>query len=189
MMAQVQTEQLWWFVARAGGIVSLVLAAAAVIWGLLLASGILERTPPKRWLLELHRWLGGLTVAFTAVHVGALWIDSFVDYSLIDLAVPFATSKTPGIWPMAWGIITAYLLLAVQLSSLAMKRLPRRWWRAIHMLSFGVLGTGIVHGATAGTDASRSLYVLGVIGLGLTTVFLSTYRVLTRRRTRKAIVA
>lgn len=189
MIAQLPTEQLWWYVARAGGIVSLCLASASVIWGLLLASGMLERTPPKRWLLEMHRWLGGLTVTFTVVHVLALWMDSFIDYSLVDLAVPFASSKAPGLWPMAWGIIAAYLLFAVQLSSLVMKRIPRRWWRAIHMLSFGVLGTGIAHGATAGTDASSVPYLLGVVALGLITVFLSTYRVMTRRPKRRANAA
>lgn len=182
-------EQLWWFVARAGGIVSLVLAAASVIWGLLLASGLLERGISKRWLLDLHRWLGALTVIFTAVHVAALWMDSYIEYSLVDLAVPFATGKAPGRWPVAWGIIATYMLIAVQASSMVMKRLPRTWWRAIHMLSFGVLVTGIVHGATAGTDASSLPYLLGVIGLGLSTVFLTTYRVMTRRPKRKAVPA
>lgn len=189
MIAEIQTDQLWWLVARAGGIVSLGLAAASVIWGLLLASGMLERTPPKRWLLELHRWLGGLTVTFTAGHVFALWMDSFIGFSVVDLAVPFASQKDPGMWPLAWGIICGYLLLAVQLSSLAMKRIPRRWWRAIHMLSFGVLGTGIVHGVTAGTDSSSMTYLLGVVALGLTSVFVATYRVMTRHTKRRTVTA
>ena len=174
-------DQLWWYIARAGGIVALVLAAASVIWGLLLASGMLERTPPRRWLLEVHRWLGGLTVSFTALHMLALWLDSFIEYSVIELVVPLASNQAPGRWPIAWGIVAFYCLAAVQISSIFMKRLPRRWWRAVHMLSFGVLAAGITHGASAGTDSSSSLYLLGVIGLGLITVFLTTYRVLTRR--------
>ena len=178
------SEQFWWYVARSGGIVALFLAAASVIWGLLLSSGYLDRNPPKRWLLSLHSWLGGLTVTFTAIHLLGLWLDSFIQYSFGDLFVPFFATDAPGRWAIAWGVIAFYLLLAVQGTSLMMKRLPRRWWRAIHMASFGVLITGIVHGAQAGTDISNPIYILGVVGVSLTTIYLTTYRVLTRRRSR-----
>ena len=185
------SEQLWWYVARAGGIVSLFLAAASIIWGLLLSTGYLDRTPPKKWLLNMHSWLGGLTVSFTAIHVLGLWLDSFIQYSVADLFVPFAASKEPGRWPIAWGVIAFYLLLAVQGTSLFMRRLPRRWWRAVHMSSFGILVTGLVHGAQAGTDSSNPLYIAGAVGVGFAAVFLTTYRVLTRRRphTKVALAA
>lgn len=178
------SEQFWWYLARSGGIVALFLASASVIWGLLLSSGYLERNPTKRWLLSLHRWLGGMTVVFTAVHVLGLRLDRFVEYSLGDLFIPFFADQTPGRWPMAWGVIAMYLLAAVQGTSLLMKRLPRRWWRAVHMSSYGVLVTGIVHGARAGTDASNRWYLLAVLATSLLTVYLTTYRVLTSRRGR-----
>ncbi len=177
-------EQLWWFVARSSGIVSLLLAFAAVIWGLLLSGGYLERNPTKKWLLSVHRWLGGLTVAFTGVHLLGLWLDGFIDYGVFDLVVPLAGTKPPGAIPMAWGIVCGYLLLAVQLTSVMMRRMPRRWWRRIHLLSYLVLVTGIVHGITAGTDGSNIVLLGGVAAMSLTTVFLTTYRVLTRRPRR-----
>lgn len=179
------SEQLWWYVARAGGIVALFLAAGSVIWGLLLSSGFLARNPSKKWLLSLHGWLGGLTVTFTGVHILALWLDSFVQYSATDLFLPFAATEAPGAWPMAWGIVACYLLLAVQSTSLLMRHLPRRWWRAIHMSSYGVLIAGVVHGATAGTDPMNPVYLTAVLLVGLTTVFLTTFRILTRRRSRR----
>lgn len=181
------SEQFWWYLARSGGIVALFLAAASVIWGLLLSGGYLERNPTKKWLLSLHRWLGGITVVFTAIHVIALRLDSFVDYTFADLLVPFAATKAPGQWPIAWGVIAAYLLVAVQGTSLMMKRLPRRLWRWIHLSSYAVLVTGIVHGAQAGTDSSNQLYIVGVVIAALSTVFLTTHRVLTRRRPRKSV--
>jgi DMSO/TMAO reductase YedYZ heme-binding membrane subunit len=177
------SEQFWWYLARSGGIVALFLAAASVIWGLLLSGGYLERNPTKKWLLSLHRWLGGMTIAFTAVHVIALRLDSFVEYTFADLLVPFAAAKPPGQWPIAWGVIAAYLLVAVQVTSLMMKRLPRRLWRWIHLSSYAVLVTGIMHGAQAGTDSSNQLYIVGVLIAALSTVFLTTHRILTRRRT------
>jgi DMSO/TMAO reductase YedYZ heme-binding membrane subunit len=62
--------------------------------------------------------------------------------------------------------------------------LPRKWWRAIHMSSYLVLITGILHGAQAGTDSSNILYIGGVLASTLLTIFLTTHRVLTRRRCR-----
>ncbi|MFK7919669.1 MAG: ferric reductase-like transmembrane domain-containing protein [Ilumatobacter sp.] len=179
------SEQFWWYLARSGGIVAFFLAAASVIWGLLLSGSYLERNPTKKWLLSLHRWLGGMTVIFTAIHVIALRLDSFVEYSLADLLVPFAANKAPGQWPIAWGVIAAYLLVAVQCTSLMMKRLPRRLWRWVHMSSYAVMVTGILHGAQAGTDSSNRLYVVGILIASLTTVFLTTHRILTRRRPSK----
>lgn len=176
------TEQLWWYVARSGGIVALFLAGAAVIWGLLLSSGFMGRATSKRWLLGVHSWLGGLTVTFTVIHLLGLWLDGFVHYSVADLFVPFVADTQPGTLAMAWGIVAFYLLLAVQGTSLLMRRLPRRWWRMIHLFSFFLLGFGILHGATAGTDATSPAYVGGVLAMLFTVIFLTTYRVLAGRR-------
>lgn len=175
-------EQVWWYVARSSGIVALVLAGASVIWGLLLSSGFLDRNPSKRWLLNVHSWLGGLTVTFTGVHLLGLLLDSYIQYSFTDLFVPMASDKAPGAAAMAWGIVTFYLLAAVQLTSMMRKRLPRKAWRAVHLSSFALLITGIVHGATAGTDSSNPAYIALVAAMGLATVFLTSYRVLTRRK-------
>ncbi len=177
-------EQLWWYVARSSGIVSLFLAGGAVIWGLLLSGGYLERNPTKKWLLGIHRRLAALTVAFTGVHLLGLWLDGFVDYGLADLLLPFAGAQPPGPAAMAWGIVCGYLLVAVQLSSVMMRRMPRRWWRRIHLMSYLVLLSGIVHGVTAGTDGSNPFFLSSVATMSLTTVFLTTYRVLTRRPRR-----
>ena len=65
------TTQLWWYVARAGGLVSWALLAATVLWGLSLSSKVFGRRPRPAWLLDLHRYLGGLAVVFVGVHVAA----------------------------------------------------------------------------------------------------------------------
>ena len=57
------SAQLWWYTARAGGLVAWALATASVVWGLLL-SGRITRKPKPAWVLDLHRFLGALTVVF-----------------------------------------------------------------------------------------------------------------------------
>lgn len=173
-------DQLWWHVARSSGIVSWALLSVAVILGLLLASRIGGKTPPPAWLLGLHRMLGGLTVAFVAVHVAGLWLDDFVQFGIADLLVPFVSDWRPG--AVAAGIVGLYLLLAVQVTSLLMKRLPKRLWRHVHMSSYVLFWLAAVHGALAGTDAGHPAYVIGSFASIVVVLFLTVFRLLTPRR-------
>ncbi len=179
-MHLLDNEQLWWYVARSGGIVALALCGLSVIWGLALSTKIMKGAPAPKWLLSLHRWLGGLSVTFTGVHMAALVADSYVEFGLIDLFVPFASNWQPG--AVAWGIVSMYLLVAVQLTSVFMKRIPRRWWKRVHMTSWLLFWTGLVHGVTAGTDAANPFYIAGTGVMTLLVVFLTGYRIFATSR-------
>ena len=111
--------RIWWYVSRATGFVAWGLAVASILLGLALATRALGPRPPAPWLLALHRWVGGLTVLFTGAHVGAIVADSYVHFGFADVVVPFASSWKP--LPVALGIVSAWLLLAIQLTSLQMK--------------------------------------------------------------------
>jgi hypothetical protein len=87
-------EQIWWHVARAGGIVAWLLLALSVAWGLLLSTKLLGRRPTPAWLLSLHRMLGALAVVFTVVHVTGLVADSYVHFGPSDVLVPLASAPT-----------------------------------------------------------------------------------------------
>ena len=93
--------QLWWHVARAGGLVAYGLLAASTIWGLAVSTRLLGRWPAPGWTLDLHRYLGGLAVAFTGIHLAALLLDSYIQFDLLDLLVPLASAWRPG--AVAWG--------------------------------------------------------------------------------------
>ena len=53
------TSQLWWYVARAGGIVAWALLTASVLWGLILSTKLRPPRVRPAWTLDLHRFLGG----------------------------------------------------------------------------------------------------------------------------------
>jgi DMSO/TMAO reductase YedYZ heme-binding membrane subunit len=150
-----------WDAARAGGIVAWSLAAASVVWGLLLSTRILGRAPRPAWLLDLHRFLGGAALIFTGIHVLAIVADDYVDIGPINALVPFTGTWHPA--AVAWGIVALYLLLAVELTSLARRRLPYAAWRRIHLASFGLFAASTVHAFTAGTDATVPVFVAGVV--------------------------
>lgn len=177
------SEQIWWYTARSSGIVALVLVTMAVVWGLLFSTRLLQGRPSPKWLLALHRHIGGLAVIFTAVHVAALVADNYVAFGPSEILVPLASTWKPQ--PVAWGVVSMYLLAAVELTSVLQKRVPRRLWRWTHLSSYVLFWMAIVHGLTAGTDAATSAYTIGSRTAVLLVVFLTAYRVLTKRKVRR----
>jgi hypothetical protein len=173
------TSQLWWYVSRAGGLVAWILLAASVVLGLFLSTRVRPFKAPPVWTTDLHRFLGGLATIFVGVHVVAIMLDSYTSFGLTDVLVPFASSWHP-VW-VAWGIVSMYLLLAVELTSLARQRMPRRFWHAVHLSSLPLFAFATVHFAGAGTDAGNPFAVFGMILLsGVMAAFL--FRRFGRRR-------
>jgi DMSO/TMAO reductase YedYZ heme-binding membrane subunit len=149
-------------------------ATASVVVGLMLsARAVRARTGP--WFLDLHRFLGGISVVFLVAHVATLWADSYVDFGPRELFVPGASEWRSE--AIAWGIIAAYLMIAVEVSSLLRSRIGKRLWRVVHFLSFVAMAGGSYHAWLAGSDVKNpvtwaiagigSLLVLGLIALRL----------------------
>ena len=81
----------------------------------------------------------------------------------MQLFVPFTSTWRPH--AVAWGIFATYLLLAIQITSWAMRRLPRKLWHRVHVLSLPMLVIATVHGFLAGTDRSNQAVQLGAFAL------------------------
>ena len=94
--------RVWWWLTRSAGIVAWVVVAATVVWGLLASTKMIRRRGAPAWILDLHRYLGTLTIVFVAIHVAAVWLDSFVKFDAKQLFVPFAATWRPH--AVAWGI-------------------------------------------------------------------------------------
>jgi predicted ferric reductase len=155
------SSQIMWYAARASGVVAWSLAAASVVWGLALSTHALGKKPRPAWLFDLHRFLGGIALIFTGIHVGAILLDTYVHFSLVNVVVPLTGSWRPV--AVAWGIVGLYLLLAVELTSLARSRLSRRLWRGVHYGSFALFVVSTVHALTAGTDRRSPPFLLAVL--------------------------
>lgn len=176
--------QVWWYLARASGIVAWAMLTASVIWGIVLSTKAFPAHRRPTWLLAMHRWLAGLTIAFVAVHVAALVADSYVSFGLADVTVPFASDWQPG--AVALGVLAMWLLVAVELTSLAMQRLPRRVWRGIHLTSYVTFWLTSVHAALAGTDTGARLYQVGAAASIVAVVWALVYRIANRRAVRRS---
>jgi DMSO/TMAO reductase YedYZ heme-binding membrane subunit len=170
--------KLWWYVSRASGLVSWMLLALAVLWGLLLSTKALNKSTPASWLLGLHRHLGGLAVVFVLVHMGALMLDHFAPFSLRDLLIPMASTWKPG--AVAWGVAGFYLLVAIEFTSLLGRRFPKQWWRRVHMLSFPLFVVATVHLFVAGTERNNQAVIFSTVIVTTVVLFLVVVRLLAR---------
>lgn len=168
-------SSLPWYIARASGIVAWGLLALSVLWGLALSTRALGKRPKANWLLDLHRFLGGLAVVFVAVHLVGLAFDPWVDMGLKQFLVPFSSTWKPV--AVAWGVVGLYLLVAVELTSLLRKHMPKRWWKGIHMSSYGLYVVATIHMLTAGTDRNSAALLWTVAGATAAIVFFTVYRI------------
>jgi predicted ferric reductase len=152
------TSHLAWYIARSSGLVGWALLTASVILGLALSTraGVAGRRPRPAWTLDLHRYLGGLAAIFTAVHVAGIVGDTYVGFGPADVLVPLASAWHPV--AVAWGVVAMYLLVAVEATSLARKRLPRKVWRLVHFASFPLFLSATLHAVTAGTDTGTWVF-------------------------------
>jgi predicted ferric reductase len=166
-------EKTWWYLSRSSGIVALILLVLSIVWGVLLATRALRHIDRPAWLLDLHRWLGGTALVMTGLHMLGLYLDSYIQFGLAELLVPWQSSYRP--LAVAVGILSLYVMVAVQATSYMRRWLSKRVWHGIHLLSYGLVWGAAIHAGMAGTDTINRAYQ------GATMI-----RIVTPGRTRRA---
>jgi len=160
------------------------LVTLSVAWGLFISTKAVAKATSPAWLLDVHRFVGGLSVVFTAIHLFGLWADSYVTFGWAELFVPMSSEWKPG--AVAFGIVAMYLLIAVEGTSLMMKRLPRRVWRWIHRASLPLYVMATYHGLRAGTDHGNQVFRLAALASINIVAFLTVVLILAARRSAMA---
>ena len=176
------TNAAWWYVNRAAGLVAWVLLTGSLLVGLLLSGKALGRKARPNWLLDLHRGLSGLAVAFVGVHIVGAVADSYVHFGVADILVPGASGWRP--LAIAWGVVSLYLLVAVEASSLLRKHIPKQIWKRLHFLSFPLFLTATAHGITAGTEMGKTAGLAAAAVATVAIAGLTTHRVAAETRGR-----
>lgn len=146
-----------WMLARATGLVAYLALGLDVLAGLLVSTRRADRALGRGALIELHGWLSPIALALVAAHAGVLLGDRYLRFDLIDVVVPFASSR----WPIALGLggLAGYLALVVHASFGWRKRLGAATWRRLHYLSFAAFALATGHALAAGTDTWRGWFV------------------------------
>lgn len=172
-----EQQQIFWYLTRSAALVCWLFAMLSVLSGSLLSSRLLGRRPTVPWLTDIHRGFSWLSVTFLAIHMLTLLADPFVKFGMPDLLVP-GLASVPGLsdWSLTIGVIAAWLMAIVQLSSLAKNRIGQRVWHTIHLLAFGVVILGAVHAVETGSEIDNPI----VLALGTSAVAVVLLAVLGR---------
>lgn len=182
------SDQVFWFATRSAGIMCWMAAAASMVVGLLITTRALGRRPSVPWLTDLHRYLAAMAMVFLGLHLVTLWLDPFVGFGLADLVIPFS-AEVPSLtgWGLAVGVVAAWIMVAVQVSSLVKSHLPPDVWHTIHLGSYGSMVAGAVHAVETGSDTDNRLLISVAASMVSATVLLTAIRVsrqLTERKRR-----
>jgi hypothetical protein len=158
---------------RSTGIVALLLAVAALLWGFLFSARATGKKLRPNWWLDLHNWLGGLALIFTGLHIATAWLDSNSGIGLLQVFVPGTTAD--GSWGITWGVIATYAMAAAVFTTWPRRVKNRRWWRIIHVGSVGATALAFLHAYMSGSDSARTVFQVAFVaasgvatyGLGL----------------------
>jgi sulfoxide reductase heme-binding subunit YedZ len=156
------STHIFWITSRAAGIAALVLASVAVLVGLCMGTGLLGGKGRGTDLRALHETLSLSTLVAIAVHGVTLLFDSFIKFSIADIAIPFV-SGYKGIW-MGLGIIGGWALAFLGLSYYAKSKIGPARWRKLHRWTALAWVLGVAHSLGTGTDAGETWF-LAMIGI------------------------
>lgn len=165
-----------WYLARAAGIVLYLLAWIAVVTGLGLTTGLLDRWPGRGVAFSLHAFATSLTYGFLALHLISLAADTTVRFTPRDLLLPFASA-----WREPWtgfGVLAAGLTILIGASFAVKRRIGQRAWRALHWLTFPLYALALLHGVGAGTDTRTPWMTALYLVTASTVVLFASYRLL-----------
>lgn len=177
-------SRVYWYMSRSAGIVAYLLVWGSVAWGLMVTNKVLDGVVKPILTYELHQFLSVAALAAGVFHAFILLGDSYIQFSVLDLLIPFRSTYQP-VW-IGLGILGAYLTALLVVSFYIKKRIGHRAWRLLHYSSFGVWVMVTVHGVLAGSDSHWPLMQVLYIAAIVSVSFLLTYRIMMTRRTARA---
>ena len=132
------------------GLLSMLLLTVVVLLGVTISQH--GRLPglPRFTVLQLHRRLSLLSVAFLTVHVLTAALAPFGGTGLAAIVLPFGSPRSP-FW-IGLGAVATDLMAALVVTSLLRRHLGWRTWRTVHWLAYGCWGAAMAHSLGTGTQ-------------------------------------
>jgi sulfoxide reductase heme-binding subunit YedZ len=163
-----------WYLARAAGIAAFASLSLATGIGALTArstagapSASRARAVERRVVWQyVHRAAALVGVTLIVLHVATLLADPYADVGVRGL-LPFGAGYRP--LAVTFGVLAAYLLVAVVVTGLLRGRMARsaagaRRWRYVHLTAYLVWAASAWHFLQAGTDAGTWWALIVLLG-------------------------
>jgi DMSO/TMAO reductase YedYZ heme-binding membrane subunit len=158
VIAAASASKWAWYVARASGVVSLVLLTASVVLGIVTSMRWASERWPRFVTTMLHRNLSLFAVLFLGVHIVTVVADGFAPIRWLDVVVPFA-SPYRTFW-LGLGTVAFDLVGVLVVTSLLRPHIGPRVWRAVHWLAYLCWPVAVLHGLATGTDTTGRVFLV-----------------------------
>ena len=170
------SNDVFWALDRSAGETTIVLTSVALILGVLRAG---QPSLNLAFLEGVHADVALVTGVFGAVHVVSTILGLHTSLGPQDAVVPFVAAYR-GMW-VGLGVISAYVYVAVMLTSGPMRRLPRSSWAWVHRGIYIGWGLALIHAGGAGSDSRNAVYV-GLDVVAVASVLVAVLALRLRRR-------
>lgn len=169
--------KVYWYLSRSTAFVAYGLLWLSMALGLMMTNKLARIWPGGPVAFDLHAHTSILGLAFGLFHALILLGDSYANYTLGQILIPFASGGDQALW-VGLGQIGLYLMAIVGLSFYVRPLIGRAGWRLIHFLSFVIFGLALFHGVQSGSDTGTA-WAQGMYWFsGASLLFLTIYRVL-----------
>ncbi len=138
-----------------------VLTCLALAWGVLVATGWLNRLAGRQATRSSHMIFASLAIGFGGIHAAAFLFATDEHFSPARLTVPLLPGS-----PLrhALGIVGIELMLAIALSALVQRFLSYRRWLRLHRVAYPAVALIVLH-SLFGAMTNGHLALLWLAGL------------------------
>ncbi len=143
----------YWYLSRATAFASLSLLWLSMALGMGITNKMARAWPGAAAAFAIHEYVSLLGLAFAAFHAIVILGDHYINFTLLQLLVPFTTVDYRPLW-IGVGQVGFYVWLIVALSFYIRSSIGQKTWRVLHYASFAMYLMGLFHGLFSGTDTT-----------------------------------
>lgn len=177
-----------WYISRASALVGFALLYISILFGLTIRMPFVQRILPTGSAMRVHCWISLHALMFALFHGVALIFDKFINFSLVDVFVPFASGYQTNL--VALGVISLYIMTLLVITSYGRRFISQKTWRILHFGNIILYAASFVHAFYIGTDLknqnARYLFIFVNIFLMLVIVGHVISRIMTAVKIKKA---
>ncbi|HLO30195.1 MAG TPA: hypothetical protein VK249_13715 [Anaerolineales bacterium] len=174
-----QSPKAYWYLSRGTAFVSLSILWISMALGIGISNKMARVWPGAPAAFAVHEYVSLLGLAFALFHALVLLGDHYINFTVAQIFMPFATVGYRPTW-VGIGQIGFYVWLIVALSFYVRSSIGQKTWRVIHYLSFAMYLMGLLHGLFSGTDSNANWAQWYYWVSGGSLLFLLIYRITNR---------
>lgn len=148
-----ESPKAYWYMSRGTALISLSLLWLSMALGLGITNKMARLWPGAPASFAIHEYVSLLGLAFALLHALVLLGDHFINFTLAQILLPFATLEYHPFW-VGIGQLGFYTWIIIAFSFYVRQGIGQKAWRLIHYASFMMYVMGLFHGIFSGTDTT-----------------------------------